>query len=110
MLYRVCLVKSLRRHKKKCPTCREICHLSAENATENIIIKNLAISLDPDTYRTRQEEANIEKSTWTTLYPIFYYNTAMFPGESLNLHLFEPRYKVMMQRVVNTTRLYIVCY
>ncbi|CAN0440115.1 unnamed protein product [Ectocarpus fasciculatus] len=28
----------------------------------------------------------------------------MFPGETLQLHLFEPRYKLMMKRVVNTSR------
>ena len=31
-------------------------------------------------------------------------NVPMFPGETLNLHLFEPRYKLMMQRVVGTSR------
>ena len=29
---RTCLVKSLRRHKKKCPSCRAICHVMAETA------------------------------------------------------------------------------
>lgn len=28
----------------------------------------------------------------------------MFPSGNLSLHLFEPRYKLMMQRIVNTTR------
>jgi hypothetical protein len=36
---RVCLVKSLRRSKKKCPQCRAVCHMSAEDAQENIMIK-----------------------------------------------------------------------
>jgi Lon protease-like protein len=39
-----------------------------------------------------------------TLLPIFYYNETLFPGGRLDLHLFEPRYRVMMQRVVNSTR------
>mmetsp|Transcript_28425 Transcript_28425/g.35696 ORF Transcript_28425/g.35696 Transcript_28425/m.35696 type:complete len:188 (-) Transcript_28425:421-984(-) len=28
----------------------------------------------------------------------------MFPGETLSLHLFEPRYKLMMQRIVGTSQ------
>ena len=28
----------------------------------------------------------------------------MFPGEKLSLHLFEPRYKVMIRRVLDSTR------
>ncbi len=101
---RVCLVKSLSRHKKKCPTCREVCHISAENAAENIMIKNIAMALDSALYAARLVEFQAEKRTWNTLYPIFYYNSAMFPGSRLSLHLFEPRYKLMMQRVVNSSR------
>lgn len=101
---RVCLVKSLRRHKKKCPSCREVCHVTAENAAENIMIKNIAIALDPNMYTLRLAEAEAEKSSWSAIYPIFYYNETLFPGCILNLHLFEPRYKLMMQRVVNNSR------
>lgn len=93
---RVCLVESLRRHKKSCPSCRAVCHVAAENAAENIIIKNLAILFDPDTYETRLQEVRLEKESWTALYPIFYYNSVMFPGSSLSLHLFEPRYRQMV--------------
>ena len=101
---RVCLVKSLTRHKKKCPSCREVCHVAAESAAENIMIKALAQQLDPVLYQARSAEFQIEKQSWNTLYPIFYYNNAMFPGSKLSLHLFEPRYKLMMQRVVNSNR------
>lgn len=36
-------------------------------------------------------------------------NVPIFPGETLRLHLFEPRYKLMMQRIVNSTRRYVTC-
>lgn len=101
---RVCLVKSLRQHKKQCPSCRAVCHVAAENAAENIIIKSMAMAIDSHMYRRRLEEFAEEKASWTTLYPIFYYNSALFPGSRLALHLFEPRYKLMMKRVVDTTR------
>lgn len=101
---RVCLVKSLRRHKKRCPTCREICHISPENVPENIMIKSIVMTVDPQGYASRLQELEAEKAQWSTVYPIFYYNTPMFPGSRLSLHLFEPRYKIMMQRVVNSTK------
>lgn len=97
-------MKSLTRHKKKCPSCREVCHVAAESAAENIMIKALSQQLDPDLYAARSAEFQAEKQSWNTLYPIFYYNNAMFPGSKLSLHLFEPRYKLMMQRVVNSNR------
>jgi len=68
------------------------------------MIKAMALALDADGYNSRLAETVSEKATWSTVYPIFYYNTAMFPGSRLSLHLFEPRYKIMMQRVVNSTK------
>jgi Lon protease-like protein len=68
------------------------------------MIKNIALLVDPVAYALRIAETEAEKKTWTNLYPVFYYNSTIFPGSHLNLHLFEPRYKVMMQRVVNSTR------
>ena len=64
----------------------------------------MAVNLNPIEYAARVVEAEAERSTWMTLLPIFYYNETLFPGGRLDLHLFEPRYRVMMQRVVNSTR------
>eukprot|EP01038_Epipyxis_sp_PR26KG_P008665 gene8665-11708_t len=101
---RICLVKSLRQSKKKCPSCREVCHVSAENAPENVLIKSIAMTISPQMYNQRLVETAAEKESWTTLYPMFYYNDTLFPGSSLHLHLFEPRYRIMMKRVVDSSR------
>lgn len=101
---RPCLVKSLRRHKKKCPSCRAICHVSPETAEENVMIKTMAMTLNPDGYAARVIEIAAEKADWSKVYPIFYYNEPLYPGSNLSLHLFEPRYRIMMQRVSQTTR------
>ena len=101
---RCCLVKSLKRSKKKCPSCRAICHIAAESAEESVMLKALAIHVAPEEYANRLKEAVAEKQTWEALLPIFYYNDALFPGSRLELHLFELRYRVMMKRVVDTTR------
>jgi len=68
------------------------------------MIKSIAIAINPGLYQTRALEAQVEKISWKSVYPIFYYNVPMFPGEKLALHLFEPRYKLMMTRVVDTIR------
>lgn len=101
---RTCLVSSLRRSKKKCPECREVCHVEAETASENHIIKAIAQQFNPNSYATRLQEAEAEKVGWRSLLPIFYYNSPLFPGMKLSLHLFEPRYKLMMQRIVAGNR------
>jgi Lon protease-like protein len=101
---RVCLVKALRRSKKKCPTCRSICHVAAETSEESVMLKSLAMHLFPNEYTVRVSEAKAEKTSWESLLPIFYYNEVLVPGSRLELHLFEPRYRHMMQRVVASTR------
>ena len=100
---RVCLFKALRRSKKKCPICRAVCHVEAESVEESRMIKALALAVAPEEYAARLAEAGAEKATWSALLPIFYYNEALFPGARLDLHLFEPRYRVMMRRVVDST-------
>jgi hypothetical protein len=101
---RICLVKALRRYQKKCPSCRSVCHVSAEDAPVNIMIQNMCLLVNSTLYNTRLQESATEKESWNTVLPIFYYNQALFPGCKLSLHLFEPRYKIMMQRIINTTR------
>ena len=101
---RRCLVNSLKRHKKKCPSCRAVCHTSAEDADENSILKSIVTTLNPELYKQRLAETEAEKIRWDRTLPIFYYNSPVLPGGKLFLHLFEPRYKLMMQRIVNGSR------
>lgn len=107
---RTCLVLSLRRSKKQCVTCRSICNIVPEEASENIMLKNIALTVNPTLYNARQKEIDVEKQNWSKVLPVFFYNTVMFPGEVLSLHLFEPRYKLMMQRVANSSRKFAYLY
>lgn len=78
--------------------------MTAENAAENIALKALAVAVDPVGYQQRLLESASEKASWLALYPVFFYNQTMLPGNKLSLHLFEPRYKLMMTRIVDTNR------
>ena len=71
------------------------------------MIKSLAMQLEPEKYAERQRECMEEKSSWKATYPIFFFNSVQFPGSRLSLHLFEPRYKVMMQRIVDTSKSFV---
>jgi Lon protease-like protein len=68
------------------------------------MLKTIASTLYPALYAARVAEMELERSTWTSMQPIFYYNQCLCPGAILSLHLFEPRYRIMMQRVVHTTK------
>eukprot|EP00640_Fibrocapsa_japonica_P002174 CAMPEP_0113940442 /NCGR_PEP_ID=MMETSP1339-20121228/6567_1 /TAXON_ID=94617 /ORGANISM="Fibrocapsa japonica" /LENGTH=342 /DNA_ID=CAMNT_0000944273 /DNA_START=45 /DNA_END=1073 /DNA_ORIENTATION=+ /assembly_acc=CAM_ASM_000762 len=101
---RHCLVRTLKKSRKKCPSCRAVCHTSPEDQAENVVVTSVAQHLFPEIYAQRLAEAKAERQSWNLTMPIFYYNLPMFPGNLLSLHLFEPRYKLMMKRIVNSNR------
>ena len=68
------------------------------------MLKNICSTLFPSLYAERLIECAEEKKSWSSTLPIFYFNECQFPGYNLDLNLFEPRYKHMMQRIVNSTR------
>ena len=109
---RPCLVSTLRKTKKKCPSCRAVCHLEAETHSENITLVNVVRASFPALYEARREDIQKEKANWDKILPIFFYNDTLFPYSPLSLHLFEPRYRVMCKRIVNGGRkfAYLPCY
>ena len=47
-----------------------------------------------------------DKTSMTNFIPIFPLNIVIYPGESLNLHIFEPRYKQLINECVATQKLF----
>ena len=86
--------------------------MSPEDLPVNTMLKGLAMSFNAEVYAERLLEHEREKSKWDcTTMPVFFYGEPLFPGGNLSLHLFEPRYKLMMQRIVSTSRsfAYVPC-
>ena len=102
-LCRLCLVRALQR-QTKCPVCRAVCMINAEDHAETRLLTRLAKRAFPILYEQRLEETRQEREAMKLLLPIFFYNLPIFPGEVLRLHLFEPRYRLMMQRIVDGSR------
>ena len=102
-LCRLCLVRACQR-QKRCPICRAVCMINAEDHAETRLLTRLAKRAFPALYEQRLEETRQEREAMKLLLPVFFYNLPIFPGEVLRLHLFEPRYRVMMQRIVNSSR------
>lgn len=60
----------------------------------------------PDVLERRLKETETEKAKYELCLPAFFLNVPVFPGETLSLHFFEPRYKLMMNRIIDTSRRY----
>ncbi|CAN0073438.1 unnamed protein product, partial [Discosporangium mesarthrocarpum] len=76
---RSCVVTTLRRNKKKCPSCRAVCHNNAEDQPENVMIADIVRTCFPDESRKRMLETETERSSWKALLPVFYLCRAARP-------------------------------
>eukprot|EP00283_Hemiselmis_rufescens_P017291 CAMPEP_0173445108 /NCGR_PEP_ID=MMETSP1357-20121228/33607_1 /TAXON_ID=77926 /ORGANISM="Hemiselmis rufescens, Strain PCC563" /LENGTH=260 /DNA_ID=CAMNT_0014411241 /DNA_START=38 /DNA_END=821 /DNA_ORIENTATION=+ len=75
-----------------------------ETHSETIALSSVAKAVFPKAYQQRVAEVEAEKASWDTILPIFFYNDTLFPFSPLALNLFEPRYKVMLHRIVESSR------
>lgn len=95
-----CLVSTLERSKKQCPTCRSPCHVDAERLPVNVLLANLIRKLFPAEYAKRKAIADEEKKEWQNRISLFYMGDNQFPGHKIHLRLFEPRYLLMAKRAL----------
>ena len=80
--------------------CRQVCHLLPDTAPENIMIRDLAMSVQPTVYASRAAEVVSEKALLNAMLPVFSgCSEDILPGHTLSLRLFEPRYKFMMRQI-----------
>jgi len=101
---RTCLVTALQRSQKKCPMCRAVCVIDAANQSESIHLAAILKTCFTKQYQERLKEAEELKKEWKQTLPIFFYNDTLYPGSVLRLHLFEPRYKLMIRRALEGSR------
>jgi len=104
---RSCLYLAMQRTKKKCPNCRAVCHVDPSSHSVNVMLANIAQKCFPKEYKKRAEECKALKQKFQTTLPIFFYNNCLFPGCLLHLHLFEQRYRHMINRCVSSNRQFL---
>ena len=102
----VCLNNCLKR-QKTCPVCRSVCAFEVTELAVNTVLAEICESLNPEKYTKRVLESNKQMREWKASVPIFFYNSYEFPGTRISLHLFEARYKIMVKRIVHTSRKFI---
>jgi len=101
---RTCLVSAQQRSQKKCPVCRAVCVVDAQNQNENVHLSRILKTCFQKQYAERLKESEELKKEWKQTLPIFFYNDTLFPSCVLRLHLFEPRYKLMIKRALEGNR------
>ncbi|KAF1947747.1 ATP-dependent protease-like protein [Clathrospora elynae] len=90
-------------HSSICPFCRRGLHVPAslQNQSSNIILNSLLNGLCPDLVTARAAALKAEEQAGDAILnvPLFICTLAL-PSMPTFLHVFEPRYRLMMRRVI----------
>jgi Lon protease-like protein/tetratricopeptide (TPR) repeat protein len=102
---RPCLSRSYD-HSNKCPMCRTVLHAVGQIPV-SIVLKNILERSFPDDYLARAEEEEEEVGAGAAhespTLPLFVMSPVL-PGERMALNIFEPRYRLMVRRVMAGAR------
>lgn len=94
-------------HSSICPFCRRNLHVPAslQNQCGNVILNSLLNGLCPDLVASRTAAVKAEEQAGDEILnmPLFICTLAM-PAMPTFLHVFEPRYRLMMRRVLQGNR------
>jgi len=99
-----CLLRSLD-HSNRCPLCRsELPSMSYFiHAPINFTLSNLLVTTFPILYEQRKDLSKQEENESGLDTPIFVCMVS-FPFMPTNLHIYEPRYRLMMRRALDTNK------
>ena len=105
-LCRTCLHR-IQDHSNSCPICRRLLALvpgvNQSQAPSNIVLSNIISGLYPEALAARIETAKLESISGQLDTPVFIC-TVSFPTQPLPLHIFEPRYRLMIRRAMESNR------
>lgn len=101
-LCRGCLARSLD-YKNQCPSCRSLLslHISPERQSVSEALRTLALMWIPRNYDHRRRRILRELQEQSLYFPIFVCSLS-FPGQSYPLHIFEPRYRLLIRSVMES--------
>jgi hypothetical protein len=94
-------------HSNLCPVCRRAMAVapgvSAEQAPSNVLLTKLLAGLCPEALAARVEAASLEDINGLgELDTPLFVCTLSFPHTPTFLHIFEPRYRLMVRRAIET--------
>lgn len=98
---RDCLLRCMD-HQPSCPVCRAKLP-SFENLARSQALGRIVPLLLPETYQVRRQSILQQQREQENITPIFVCGV-VFPGQSCPMHVFEPRYRLMLRRCVQSGR------
>ena len=106
---RNCIHQSFQR-KKNCPICRNFSNVDTETHPSNILLVKLLTKYHKITYENRSNSALKLKKEFKQFYSIFISNTPYFPFVISRLHMFETKYKILVDRALKKDSKFIISH
>jgi len=88
-------------NQPQCPICRRYIFNSGGKPPLNITLNDLIKKYLPKIYDARQKECTTWNQNVNTWVPLFILGIVLFPKEIMKLHVFEPRYRLMVRRCLS---------
>lgn len=95
---RSCLFQSMDR-SNKCPLCRTVLFITPRTCAISVTLNNIIQKNFPEEYSERKSENDNLVKLGVDLMPLFVMD-AVLPCEKLPLNIFEPRYRLMVRRIM----------
>ncbi|KAJ6672534.1 43KDA POSTSYNAPTIC PROTEIN-RELATED [Salix viminalis] len=95
---RSCLFQSMDRGNK-CPLCRTVLFISPRTCSISVTLNNIIQRNFPEEYAERKSENDRLTNFGVDLIPLFVMD-AVIPCQKFPLHIFEPRYRLMVRRIM----------
>eukprot|EP01119_Soliformovum_irregulare_P012220 TRINITY_DN3162_c0_g1_i1.p1 TRINITY_DN3162_c0_g1~~TRINITY_DN3162_c0_g1_i1.p1 ORF type:complete len:333 (-),score=51.28 TRINITY_DN3162_c0_g1_i1:83-1081(-) len=94
---RRCVLRAMD-HDNKCPLCRVVIHVTPEHGICKFI-EQIIEQMFPEQLAIRQKEEKQALDSQKFQLPLFLLgDTCLFPGMSMPLHIFEPKYRLLVRR------------
>uniref|UniRef100_A0A5B7AES2 LON peptidase N-terminal domain and RING finger protein 1 n=1 Tax=Davidia involucrata TaxID=16924 RepID=A0A5B7AES2_DAVIN len=99
---RSCLFQSMDRGNR-CPLCRTVLFISARTCAISVTLNNIIQKNFPEEYAERKSEHDSLTNLGIDLMPLFVMDVVL-PCQRLQLNIFEPRYRLMVRRIMEGNR------
>ncbi|XP_077224075.1 zinc finger (C3HC4-type RING finger) family protein [Tasmannia lanceolata] len=99
---RSCLFQSMD-HGNKCPMCRTVLLISPKTCSISVTLKNVIQKNFPVEYAERKSEHDSLTNLSVDSIPLFVMDVVL-PCQKLSLNIFEPRYRLMVRRIMEGNR------
>ncbi|XVE56888.1 hypothetical protein DITRI_Ditri04bG0046500 [Diplodiscus trichospermus] len=99
---RSCLFQTMDR-SNKCPLCRTVLFISPRTCAVSVTLNNIVQKNFPEEYAERKSEHDSLINFGNDLIPLFVMDVVI-PCQKFPLHIFEPRYRLMVRRIMEGNR------